>query len=88
MDPDCKGAIGISDDNIWVYGRTTAEYDRNLRKTMDSERRYDLVFNKDKCKIRQKQIKFYGLIWGENGSHPDPEKCDRIKSKPKEVPVV
>ena len=49
---------------------------------MDTARKYGLVCNKEKCKIRQKQIKFYGLIWDENGSHPDPEKCDKIKSKP------
>ena len=78
---DCEGAIGIS--VICVYGRTTAEHDRNLRKTMDTARRYSLVFIKDKCKIRQKEIKFYSLFGDENGSHPDPEKCDRIKSKPK-----
>ena len=60
-----------------------AEHDRNLRKTMDTVQRYGLIFTKDKCQIRQKQIKFYGLIWDENGSHSDPEICDRIKSKPK-----
>ena len=56
---DCEEAIGISD--ICVYGRTTAEHDRNLRKTMDTVRRYGLVFNKDEYKIRLEQIKFYGL---------------------------
>ena len=65
------------------YSRTIAEHDRNLRKTMDMVCRYGLVLNEDKCKIRQKQIKFYGLIWDKNGSHPDSEKCDRIKLKPK-----
>ena len=58
---DCKGTIGISDD-ICVYSRTTVEHDRNLRKTMDTAWKYNLVFNKDKCKIRQERIKFNGLI--------------------------
>ena len=58
---DCEGAIGISDD-ICVYVRKTAEHDSNLRKTMNTARRYGLVFNKDKCKIRQKQVKFYSLV--------------------------
>ena len=78
---DCDGTIGISDD-VCIYGKTIEEHDRRLRKTIDTARKYGLVFNKEKCKIRQKQIKFYGLIWDENGSHPDPEKCDKIKSKP------
>ena len=69
---DCEGAIGISVD-ICVYGRITAEHDRNPRKTMDTARKYDLVFNKDKCKIRQELIKFYDLIWDKDGSHPDQE---------------
>ena len=79
---DYEGAIGISDD-ICVHGRTTADHNRNLRKTMDTTRNYGLVFNKDKCKIRQEWIKFYVLIWDKDGSHPDPEKCNRVKSKPK-----
>ena len=78
---DCDRAIGVSDD-VCIYGKTIEEHDRRLRKTMDTAQKYGLVFNKEKCKIRQKQIKFYGLIWDENGSHPDPEKCDKIKSKP------
>ena len=78
---DCDRAIGISDD-VCIYGKTIEAHDRRLRKTMDTARKYGLVFNKEKCKIRQKQIKFYGLIWDENGSHPDPEKRDKIKSKP------
>ena len=77
---DCEGAIGISDD-VCIYGKTIEEHNRRLKKTMDTARKYGLVFNKEKCKIRRKQIKFYGLIWDENGSHPDPEKCDKIKSK-------
>ena len=79
---DCKGAIGISDD-ICVYGRTTAEHERNLRKTLDTAWKYGLVFNKEKCKIRQEWIKFHGLIWDKDDSYPDPEKGSRIKSKPK-----
>ena len=43
---DCAGAIGISDD-ICVYDKTTAEHNKNLRKTMDTVRRYGLVFNKN-----------------------------------------
>ena len=78
---DCEETIGISDD-ICVYGRITAEHDRNLRKTTNMAWKYGLVFNKDKCKIRQEWIKFYGLIWDEDGSHPDAKKCNRFKSKP------
>ena len=54
---DCDGAIRISDD-VCIYGKTIEEHNRRLKKTMDTARKYGLVFNKEKCKIRQKQIKF------------------------------
>ena len=78
---ECKGAIGISDDTC-VYGRTEEEHDQNLREVMETARKYGFVFNSDKCFIKEKPITFFGLVWDENGSHPDPDKCDQIKNKP------
>ena len=40
---DCDGAIGISDD-VCINGKTIEEHDRRLRKTMDTARKYGLVF--------------------------------------------
>ena len=75
----CKETIEISND-ICVC---IAEQLRNITGIWGQWIQLEgLVFNKSKCKIKQKQIKFYGLIWDENGFHPDPEKCDRIRLKP------
>ncbi|GFN96971.1 hypothetical protein PoB_002347700 [Plakobranchus ocellatus] len=75
-----EGTLGISDD-VCVYGETEEEHDRNLLHLLKVCKEKRLVFNSDKCYIKQPQISFYGLIWDENGVHPDPQKCDNIKEK-------
>ncbi|KAK7087115.1 hypothetical protein V1264_021205 [Littorina saxatilis] len=39
-----------------------------------------LVFNEDKCYIKRKQVKFFGMIYDADGVHPDPEKTTEIKN--------
>ncbi|GFN78596.1 insulin-like 0 precursor [Plakobranchus ocellatus] len=75
-----EGTLGISDD-VCVYGETEEEHDRNLLNLLKVYKEKGLVFNSDKCYIKQPQISFYGLIWDENGVHPDPQKCDNIEEK-------
>ncbi|GFN78568.1 hypothetical protein PoB_000507400 [Plakobranchus ocellatus] len=75
-----EGTLGISDD-VCVYGETEEEHDRNLLHLLKVCKEKGLVFNSDKCYIKQPQISFYGLIWDENGVHPDPQKCDNIEEK-------
>lgn len=41
-----------------------------------------LWFNGDKCKIDQKQISFFGVIYDKNGIKPDPSKVEAIKQLP------
>ncbi|GFR91547.1 transposon Ty3-I Gag-Pol polyprotein [Elysia marginata] len=77
----CPSTLGISDD-VCVFGRTEEEHDKNLLNLMEVSRAKGLVFNSSKCAIKQPQISFYGLIWDEEGIHPDPAKCDNIKEKP------
>ena len=38
-----------------------------------------LIFNKEKCKIKQKYIHFFGLIFNEEGAQPDPERIKAIQ---------
>ena len=37
-------------------------------------RKTGLKLNPDKCKIKEKKIKFYGVICGEDGVQPEPGK--------------
>ncbi len=56
--------------------KTKQEHDQNLRKLMETVRTADLTFNSDKCAVNQKQVKFFGVIFNENGIHPDPKKVE------------
>ena len=39
-----------------------------------------LKLNPDKCKIKQKKIKFYGIICSEEGVQPDPDKVSALQN--------
>lgn len=77
----CPGTLGITDDVV-VFGKDEAEHDRNLRHLMEVARKMGLVFNEDKCYIKRKQVKFFGMIYDADGVHPDPDKVKEIKNLP------
>ncbi|GFR81350.1 transposon Ty3-I Gag-Pol polyprotein [Elysia marginata] len=39
-----------------------------------------LKLNPDKCKFKQKEIKFFGIICSDKGTQPDPDKVSAIKN--------
>ena len=65
------GIITIHDD-ICVYGKDTAEHDRNVLQLMQTATQQGLVFNSSKCVIHQSQISFYGSVFRAKGMRPDP----------------
>ena len=73
---NCPGMLGIADD-IAVFGKTEEEHDSNLHHLMKRAQAGGLIFIKEKCKIKQKYIHFFCLIFNEEGTQPDPE---RIKA--------
>ncbi|KAK7113437.1 hypothetical protein V1264_012727 [Littorina saxatilis] len=77
----CPGTLGITDDVV-VYGKDEDEHDRNLRQLMEVAKKMGLVFNDDKCYIKRKQVKLFGMIYDADGVHPDPEKTTEIKNLP------
>ena len=58
----CPGCIGIADD-VAVFGRNAEEHDKNLHNLLQVARQHGLVFNADKCEIKQERIKFFGLYF-------------------------
>ncbi len=70
------GVLGIADD-VCVATKDDESHDKVLHKLMQVA-----IFRKEKCSIKQSQISFYGLIWTKDSVKPDPEKCDRIHSRP------
>lgn len=78
---DLPGVVGITDD-VCVYGKDAAEHDRNMKLLMDRAKERGLVFNSDKCLIRQPEISFFGNIYSKDGIRPDPAKIQGIQSMP------
>lgn len=73
----CTGVIGLADD-VAVVGATAEEHDRNLHCLMRVAREHGLIFNWEKCRIKQDQVRFFGLVFDRNGVHPDPQKTTAI----------
>ena len=72
-----SGCASIADD-ICVFGKNEAEHDKNLVALMETAKRHGLVFNSEKCAIREKSISFFGNIYNEDGIKPDPAKVRDI----------
>ena len=53
----CDGVIGIAGDVV-VCGRDDKEHDKHLHKFMSVDHEHGLVFNKDKCAVKQTSIVF------------------------------
>ena len=83
----CDGVIGIADDVV-VHGKDDAEHDKRLHKFMEVAREHGLVFNKDKCAVRQDSVNFFGCVYDANGAHPDPGKVTAVHAMtPPESPA-
>ena len=78
---DLPGVVGITDD-VCVHGKDEVEHDRNLKALMDRAKETGLVFNSDKCTIRQPEISFFGNIYPKDGIRPDPAKVHDIQNMP------
>ena len=74
----CEGTIGIADD-IVIFGKSEQEHDHHLHGMLTRCRNTGLKLSTDKCKIKQRKIKFYGVICGEDGVQPDPSKVSALK---------
>ena len=78
---NCPGTINIADD-ITVYGRNNEEHDKNLHRLMNEARKFGLIFNVNKCKVKADEIDFFGMIYNKDGVRPDPRKSQEIKDLP------
>ena len=54
----------------------------NLHNLMMVARQHGLVFNLDKCKIKESRITFFGVVYDTEGVHLDPGKVEAIKAIP------
>ena len=73
----CSGTVGRADD-IVIYGKSE-EHDKHVHKMMNRWASTGLRLNPDKYRIKQKKIKFYGVICSADGIQPDPDKVSALK---------
>lgn len=50
----------VDTDNHIIGGRNQQDHDKNLRHFKAVAKKYNLTINKDKCKYRLPQIKYWG----------------------------
>ena len=74
----CPGTISIADD-VGVFGKTEAEHDKHLHNLMRVALQQGLVFNIDKCDIKQANMKFFGLEFSADGVRSDPGRAADIQ---------
>ena len=75
----CPGSA-VTADYIAVHSPTEEEHDANLRNLMLVAREHGLIFNLDKCVIKQRMITFFGMLFDAEGVHRDPEKVEAFRA--------
>ena len=60
-------------DDILVYGKDAAEYNRRLNQVMERLKEVGVTLNRKKCKFAVNEVNFLGHVITSNGIKPDPE---------------
>ena len=74
------GVIQIKDD-IVVYGEGI-QHDSRLEAVLVRIRQFGLTLRREKCKLGQQQILWFGHVFSKDGMSPDPEKVETIRQWP------
>lgn len=70
---DCKNVI-IYIDDILIFGTTTEEHDRCLKKVLSTLEEKGVMLNAGKCKLNQEEITFLGHKLTNDGIFPSRDK--------------
>lgn len=88
-----KGVLPIHDD-ILIYGEGTTEeealqdHDRNLLQLMQRCKEKNIKLNKEKVKLRSKEVPFMGHVITSEGLKADPEKIRAVQEMPTPTDVA
>ena len=74
---DCKGCEPYIDDII-IFGRTTAEHDKNLEQVLKKLNEANLRLNIQKCVFAVPEITFLGFLVSHGCIKPDPKNLQPI----------
>lgn len=65
-------------DDLIISGTTEQEHDEIFKKVLDTAKRHNITFNKEKLQFKVKSVKFMGHIVSEEGLRPDEDKIKSI----------
>jgi len=78
--------VAVIADDILVYGEGDNEieamesHEKNLKQLLERCRKKNIKLNKDKLKLRQKEMPYMGHLLTSKGLKPDPKKISAISS--------
>ena len=78
---DIDGVLNISDDLV-IFGKNQADHDRALHNVCKRFQEVGLTLNKDKCKMNEHKITFFGYTFSAQGISADPRKVAAIHAAP------
>ncbi|VDH97221.1 Hypothetical predicted protein [Mytilus galloprovincialis] len=95
QDQTVEGLPGVRSivDDILIYGEGDTEeeaiddHDRKFRALMERCRERNLKLNKEKFKLKLKEVRFIGHLVTSEGLKPDPEKIRAVMDMPKPTDV-
>jgi hypothetical protein len=76
-----RGVRNIADDII-VYGKTREDQDVNLEKCLQRISDKGLRLNQSKCTFLNKTLEFFGQVFSEDGTKPDPKRVTDLREAP------
>lgn len=76
-----EGVKNIADDII-VFGATRAEHDSNLDKCLQRLAMKGLRLNGSKCNFLNSTLSFFGQVFSQEGTRPDPKRVEDLLNAP------
>ena len=76
-----EGVKNIANDMI-VFGSTRAEHDTNLNKCLQRLAVKGLRLNQSKCDFLSGTLSFFGRVFSEEGTRPDPQRVTDLSNAP------
>eukprot|EP00795_Rhopilema_esculentum_P005362 gene5362-540_t len=75
-----QGMAGVQNiaDDILVFGSTRQEHDQALENCLKRLKEKGLTLNKSKCSFLNTELEFFGQIFSEQGTRPDPRRTQDV----------
>ena len=78
------GVSGCSafQDNIFIYGKTRVEHDKNLQDFLKAAKSFNMVFNDSKSVISTTSLPILGYVISNGEIKPDPQRLEPLRKLP------